>query len=368
MLSLFYPIFHANRLLARIRCTLLGDETVEELDRPKELIFRDTELYSAEKRTEVTVIKNENAKQDLRLAGILFRKLGGTLAPIGASCPDAEADPAISILRIAESGVEAVIDNRHHMLAGDAHFLARNGVSVPKESTDKTLRRTSEVSLMYVAINGVLKISYEIEYEAKASFERMVCDLAEIDCAAAISSLDPNLDDVFLQKSRFSASDPISVIKPNHFEDDTPLEMADVGVVSLDGEEKLIHPLFAANGISRVKRFAFRIQLIASILAGGLTLLLSLLGQTDLLGIPDPGISDALWRDSPDRHARRGQCRLPATEPKILTTTFLPSGRKHQKRNDLWLPKTIPQSSNRFPSPADTRAVNTDRSSRINLP
>ena len=285
MLSLFYPLFYANRLLSRVKCALLGDETVEELDQPREVIFRDTELYSAEKRTEITVAKGENAQKDLRLAGILFRKLGGTLAPLGASAPDAEADPPISILRVAESGVEAMIDNRHHILAGDAHFLARNGVSVPKESTDKTLRRTSEVSLMYVAIDGTLKLSYEIEYEAKASFERMVCDLAEIDCAAAISSLDPNLDDIFLQKSRFSASDPISVVKPNHFEDDTPLEMADVGVVSLESEENLIYSLFAASGVSKVKRFAFRIQLIASILAGGLTALLILLGQGKMLGI-----------------------------------------------------------------------------------
>ncbi len=283
--ALFFPLFHANRLLSRLNCALLGDETVEEYAIPKAVIFRDTDLYTVETRTEISVAKNDDFKNDMRLAGILFRKLGGTLASLGAAAPDAESDPPVSILRIAESGVEAMIDNRHHLLAGDALFLTRNGVSVPKESTDKTLRRTSEVSLMYVAVNGILKLSYEIEYEARASFERMVCDLAEIDCAAAISSFDPNLDDVFLQKSRFSASDPITVVKPNHFEEDAPLEMADVGAVALDDERDLIHPLFAAHGISKTKRFAFRLQLIATVLGGALTALLSVLGEPAALGI-----------------------------------------------------------------------------------
>ena len=181
--------------------------------------------------------------------------------------------------------MEALIDNRYQILAGDGEFLMRNGVKIPSESTDKALRRTSEISLMYVAIDGILKLSYEIEYDTKISFERMIHQLADANCEVAISSYDPNLDEVFVQKSRSSAADPVGVIKPNRWEEDKPLEMADAEAVALKRPHDIAYPLYAAHAIGKTRRFAFRVQLIAAILGSAAAVLFTLLDWTNLVGI-----------------------------------------------------------------------------------
>ena len=295
MFGFFYPLFRANRVLSRMECALVGEEAVDEFDCKKTVIFRDTDLYAAEKCTEIAVREGDDFKNDMRLSGILFRKLGGTLRHIGESAPSPKTDPPVAVVRIQESGVEAVIDNRYHMLAGDAEFLMRGGVRVPRESTDKTLRRTLNVSLMYVAIDGVLKLSYEIEYNTKPSFEEMVRDLADSDNAVAIYSYDPNLDEIFLQKSRPDSMDPIRVIKPGRYEEERVLEMADTGAVALRSNTDLAYPLHAAKGIGRIRRFGFRIQLIASILGAALAVTLTLLGKQSFLGTLSIAAYQLLW-------------------------------------------------------------------------
>lgn len=285
MFGYFYPLTRANRLLCKRKCALLGEEAVAEYSGAKTVIFRDTDLYKAEKCTEISVREGDDFKNDMRLAGILFRKLGGTLRSIGESAPAPKSDPTVAIVRIQESGVEAVIDNRYHILAGDAEFLMRSGVRVPRESTDKTLRRTLNVSLMYVAIDGILKLSYEIEYNAIPTFEQVICDLAENRTESAVTSYDPNLDEIFVQKSRSDSSDYVRVIKPSRFEEERTMDTADTGAVSLGSPADVAYPLHAASAIGRVHRFVYRMQLIASILGAVAAVTLTLLGRGDLLGI-----------------------------------------------------------------------------------
>ena len=185
----FYPLSRANRLLSKRNCALVGEEAIEEYDSPKTLIFRDTSLYTAQKCTEIAVREGDDFRNDLRGSSILFRKLGGTLEPLGQSVPATQkTDPPVSVVRIQDNGVEAMVDNRYHILVGSAEFLRRGGVRVPKESTDKELRRTANVSLMYVAIDGVLKLSYEIEYHTKPTFENLIRDLADTGASIAVWS------------------------------------------------------------------------------------------------------------------------------------------------------------------------------------
>ena len=293
--AFFYPLSRANRLLAQRGCALIGEEAVDEYDRPKTVIFADTDLYTAEKCTEISVRESDDFKQDMKLAGILFRKLGGTLSHVGEVSPSLKKDPPVAVTRILDSGVEAVIDNRYHILAGDGEFLLRNGIKIPKESTDKILRRSSDVSLMYVAIDGVLKLSYEIEYGTKRPFERIIRQLTDANCTVAISSYDPNLDEIFIQKSRDASREPISVIKPNRWEESAPLEIADAGAVSVKKPHDIVYPLYAAHAIGKTRRFAFRLQLISAILGAASAVLLTIFKLPDLLGIVPIACYQLFW-------------------------------------------------------------------------
>ncbi len=281
----FYPLCLANRLLHKRGCALIGEESVDEYSDPKTVIFRDSELYSAQKQTEISVQDGDILRSDLRLAGILFRKLGGTLGGIGAKLSGGQSDPPVSVLRIRETGVEAIIDESRHMLIGDSAFLQHAGVRVPKESTDRILRRTANVGLLYVAIDGVLKLSYEIEYQTKPEFEDLIRELAEDGTAVAICSYDPNLNETFLQKSRPDATEDVTVIKPDRYEGEKPLETVDTGAVALKRLTDIVYPIHAAASVDRLHRFCNRIQLIASLLGGVALAILTVFGQLDAVGL-----------------------------------------------------------------------------------
>ena len=292
----FYPLSRANRLLSKRNCALVGEEAIEEYDAPKTLIFRDTSLYTAQKCTEIAVREGDDFRNDLRVSSVLFRKLGGTLEPLGQSIPASQkTDPPVSVVRIQDNGVEAMVDNRYHILAGSAEFLRRGGVRVPKESTDKELRRTANVSLMYVAIDGVLKLSYEIEYRTKPTFENLIRDLADTGASTAVWSYDPNLSDSFLQRSRAENAESVRAVKPGRFEEDKPLDIADTGAVALGEDSDIVYPLHAAAEIGMIRRFGLRMQLIATLLGGAAVAILSLLGQSGLFGIAPIAVYQAFW-------------------------------------------------------------------------
>ncbi len=278
-----YPMFRAERILAYYGCTLVGEESVAEYNGPKTLIFEDRDMFLTEKCTEIALREDGDFQNDVKLASALFRKLGSTLDPIGQACSKQSQSIPVTLVRITDVGVEATVGNRH-VLAGSAAFLKKGGVKIPKESTDRTSRRNANVSLMHVAIDGSLKLSYEIEYTCKSSFEILARHLAECNTTLAIRSYDPNLNDAFLQSARGTNAIPICVIKPGRYEVDTPLPLCDTGAVSTEDPEQLVGVLLAASGVTKLRRFALRMQLIASLLGFGGLLLLTWLGKADAFG------------------------------------------------------------------------------------
>lgn len=293
--AFFYPLSRANRILSRKKCALIGEEAVQDLEGEKTVVFRDTLLYNAEKYTEIAIREGDDLRNDMRLSSALFRKLGGTLKPLGVTLSPSHEEPQISIVRVQDYGVEALVDGQRQLLLGNADYLRRAGVRVPRESTDSEMRRTQNVCVMYLAIDGVLKLSYEISYETKPAFEALISDLADGNVEVAISSCDPNLNDLFVQKSRPEDTEPVSVRKPNRFEEEKPLESADTAVVALGSETDVVYPLYAANGIHTLRRFAWRMQLIASILGAIAVPLLAFFNPETPLGIMPILGYQALW-------------------------------------------------------------------------
>lgn len=280
-----YPLFRAGRLLAGKRCALIGNEAVEEYDCHKTVIFRDSDLFTAQKQTEVSIREDSDFRRDFQLCGILFRKLGGALEQIIAMPKNVREDPPVSIIRITENGVEAMVDNRYHLLAGNDEFLRRNGIAVAKESTDKALRRTPNVTLLYVAVDGVPKLSFEIEYNCKPDFERTVTDLAFNDTVVGLHSYDPNLNDAFVPLCRPRRNDPVRIIKPSRYDEGIPMEIVDAGAVALDEPHDIVYPIHAASGIGMVRRFSARMQLISALVGSLAAALLTVFGQGHLLNV-----------------------------------------------------------------------------------
>ena len=280
----FFPLSHANNLLTRQNCALIGEEAVEEYNESKTIIFNDYRLCRAQSCSELAVRdKSDDLRRDLKLAGILFRKIGGSLEEIGKATATKSADPNVAFVRIADTGVEAVIDNQYHVIAGDAIFLKKSGIRIPRETADRALRRADNVGLLYFAVDGILKLTYDIEYALDPKFEIIAERLADSTTSVAIQSYNPNLTEEFLQDIRHADAIPVRVIKPGKYESDALLEISDTGAIALGGEKHIVNPLYAAKRVNEVKRLSFYLQLAASGISFVGMLVLMLLSLTSYL-------------------------------------------------------------------------------------
>jgi hypothetical protein len=295
VLSYVYSLFAANRLLLEKRCALVGNEAIDEFDCKKTVIFRDGDLCEAQKQTEVSIREDSDFRRDFQLCGMLFRKLGGPLGSLIAKPRTVKEDPPVSVIRISDSGVEAMAEDRYHLLAGNDEFLRRNGIAVPKESTDKALRRTPNVAVLYVAVDGILKLSFEIEYNCKPAFEQIISDLAFCDTVVGLHTYDPNLNDTFIPLCRPRRTDPVRVIKPTRYEAEKPSDVADTGAVALGDPLDIIYPLHAATGVGMVRRFCFRMQIISAIVGSAVAVLLTVFGHGQYLNVFSIAAYQLFW-------------------------------------------------------------------------
>ena len=94
---------------------------------------------------------------------------------------------------------------------------------------------------------------------------------------------------------RQNKSEAVHIIKPSRYEENSTLELVDTGAISLEDPKKIVYPLHAAAKISKLRLFTIRMQLIAILLGGISVLLLSLLGQSDLLGIVQILLYQLFW-------------------------------------------------------------------------
>ena len=267
-LGFFFPLCQANNILTRYNCALIGEEAVMEYNESKTIIFNDYRLCHAQSCSELAVReKSDDLRRDLKLAGILFRKIGGSLEQIGKATATKTADPTVALVRIADTGVEAVIDNQYHVIAGDASFLKKSGIRIPKETADRALRRAANVGLLYFAVDGILKLTYDIEYALDPRFEIIADRLADATTSVAIQSYNPTLTEEFLGRIRPSDAVPVRVIKPGKYESDALLEISDTGAIALGGEAHIVNPLYAAKKIRKAKQISFYLQAVAAVIA-----------------------------------------------------------------------------------------------------
>lgn len=281
--AFFYPARLASGELARKRVALVGEESIAELSEKNTLLFADTLAFSEKDCTGSSVRKDTDTAEDLRLAGILFRKLGGVPAEVAAPLFPEGPDPAVSIIRIRDDGIEALVENRYHMMVGSRDYLLRCGIRCPAEPKTKTWQSAATAEL-FVAIDEVVKLQYKLEYGKKQEFEALLERLKAAGVESGIFTYDPSLNEAFL--SRLYGNDaPFSVVKPGAFDTEPELTITDSPVVALGNESDLADPIEAAASIRRARKFSFRIQWVASLLGAAYATVCGLWGKASLVGL-----------------------------------------------------------------------------------
>ncbi len=242
------PMLHATLHLKDHGCALIGQSAVDEYAGKKTLLFDDTEMFRAKSSTEITVKGSGDPRRYIRYAKRLFHTLGGTLRGVATSDLSEETyAERVEILKIADEGVEARIDGKVHVIAGNSAYLLKNGIAVPGENAELLVRRNVESCILYLAFDGKLRLGYEIDYRISGRFEQIVERLAALETSVAICSYDPDINPDFLARSRQGARTPVGVIKPIRFERQAESHLIDSGVVATRSARDIYFALAACD-------------------------------------------------------------------------------------------------------------------------
>ncbi len=278
LIAYVYPMQLATRQLARRGCAIVGDSAVEEYAKKSILLFDDTEMFRSKSSTEITIKGSGDAKKYIRYAKRLFSVLGGTLRGVTTSDLSEETyEDRVEILRVMDEGVEARIDGKVRVLAGTSAFMIQNGIRVPGEGAEVSVRRHVESCILYLAFDGKLRLGYEVDYRISGRFEQMVADLAQSGVATAIETVDPDIHDEFLARSRRPGLSPIRIIKPYRFQKTGETDHADSGVIATRSARDIAHGIIACHRVAsndRCMTRMFRIALVLGAILGGALALL----------------------------------------------------------------------------------------------
>ena len=281
--AFFYPARLVSGELAKKRVAVVGEESISELGEKSTLLFEDSLAFTEKDCSGIPQRKDSDVNQDLRLAGILFRKLGGIPAQIAAPLFPAGDDPAVSIVRIRDDGIDAIVDNRYRLMVGSRNYLVERGIRCPAESKNTTWQSIHTTEL-FVAIDDVLKLRYSIEYARIDDFDTLLDRLRKAGIDGGVFTYDPALNETFLH-NLYGHDLPPDVVKPGAFDGEGTLAITDSPIVALGKEGDLIEPIEAAASIRRARKLGFRIQWITSILGAALATLCSIWVKSPIRGL-----------------------------------------------------------------------------------
>ncbi len=201
-------LYRANRRLARRGCAVLG----HPVGRPETVIFRDGDAFVAMHRREIT-LRGDDPAETVRARSLCNRLLAKLESPLAVDDPllsaeHAEAD-GISV-EIAENSPGFaryyLVDDRDpthpavELLMGTHDALTRRGVRLPKVAMERTYKLSPDSHVVYVAFDRTFHLAYAVEYGLNPRFMQMVQDLDRLHCAWAISTYDPMVTPLLMER------------------------------------------------------------------------------------------------------------------------------------------------------------------------
>ena len=116
----------------------------------------------------------------------------------------------IRIHRIAKNGVEALVDERHVLLVGDASFLARYGLQFEEHPSASKGSVT-----LYISVDGLQSARISVRYTVLPTFEMLAHRLAKEGIRCVVETYDPMINSAMVARLREPTAPPVSVFHKN---------------------------------------------------------------------------------------------------------------------------------------------------------
>ena len=272
-----YPFFGAVKAAFAHDATIIGEASVEEYSNATTVIFAEKEIFPLE--TTVTkgikLYDNNAIYYVLYHLTSLYSKIGG---PLKERLVQATAEMGYSedveILSVAEKGIEAVVDGKVNVIAGQARYMEEKGIFVGSDPDDDKMFAEG-ASALYLVIDGVLCAKLYVSYSVSPEFEDVIAFLDSENMEAVIRSSDPNIDNELLASKLRVSRFPARIVKIRP-EENADVQNAESGIVSRNSLTALAHAISLCNKIKRVRKTGRAVSIIAMIVSVLMMVFLSL--------------------------------------------------------------------------------------------
>ena len=252
------------------------------------IAFEDVEAFRSNDVFVHQIKLYENGRLDellYDLAGV-FSVLGGPLdAVFRVAAAELGMPSDVVLISTGREGLEADVEGTRISLGKWAYF--RTEMISPYYDSDDTYREDSgEFSIMYVAIEGVIRAKVYLKYAMNEHFEKNARRLQRNGVRTLLRSYDPNIGDSLVAASAHSTNLRVKVVrkKPEQLHDFAESRV-DSGLVTSAGSRDLLYTLFLCQNYRKTVRILRCCKLVAVPLSILMALLLPLASNTPFASI-----------------------------------------------------------------------------------
>ncbi len=299
LVAMGWPLFRANRQLGRHGCAVFGtavpDAYLGRKDAKRQICFSDGEVIIATRRKEITLRSGTDedpqapsADRWRRLSNRLFHLLHSPLA-VELPLEDDGSSDALKYMHIeiAEQDTHYIRlflinetpgeEETVEVMMGSHEALSRRGIRLPRRSMEESYRKSENSHVVYLAFDGNFRIGFATEYRVRREFQTVPEALTTCHATPVMTTYDPMLTSEMLASPRFDAIRHVKVVRPDYV--DIPRRHVFSGVVAIDGEMALIHPLLACRRMETSCRLALALTWLGILLTIALALIAVVTGK-----------------------------------------------------------------------------------------
>jgi len=268
LISSAYPLYIAVCRLLGKNGTIIGEQSIYQHSEPSIYSFDDLYAFPAENipSQKIRLYNNSKMYEVLYDIKLLFYSIESPLVGIvDGSILDIDniSKDDVQLLKIEDTGVEAVLQSKTHILAGNYKFIAEYIKDFLPNDKDKAIIDEGNISVMYIALGGELAAKIYVTYDACNSFRKSAEVLENMGHRTAIITTDPNINDKLMRNNCSQLKNPIIVFKPKEIK---KTERADCGIAVKGIATDIVYPLSLCTNIKKVCSLALKMQILATVI------------------------------------------------------------------------------------------------------
>ncbi len=265
LFSYSIPFLVANTNLYDSGVSIIGEEAIEEFASIDAIVVNDTTAFPPKN----VKIKNIMGYNDYDIEKITyyaasgFSVVGGPLADVFDAVLN-NSVPKSSRAKFVCSGrshLSVQIDG-HSVIFADKYGMTSQGIEVGSEREDK-----SDVSVMYMAVDGILCSKMYIKYDINPEFVKTTKYMNTKNMALGVRTFDPNINNDLIGKLSGIGKKDIRVIKLTSMSDiPAPTHRCDGKIVSKGTSSALLSAIPTCKRIVKTRKVIKAIKILSSIL------------------------------------------------------------------------------------------------------